>query len=195
MKKIEFYRILSKLDKSGKNNLKLEQYRTDIGAAYELMEFVDSQTGIRGKNIADVGCGNGILGISAAVWGAEKVDLYDIDTRAVTSAENNISLLRLENAAALCMDLFDIRDKYDIAISNPPFGFQSNFSLAAFIKKIKSMAGDIFFIYKNNKEIRKIADENGLSVHDMGGIKLEKSLPFHKKNYYILPTVIVYGLK
>ncbi|MCL4361940.1 methyltransferase [Candidatus Parvarchaeota archaeon] len=192
MKKIDFYREIAKLDKIEKNSLRLEQYSTDIDTAYQFINFVDYNISITGKNVADLGCGNGILGISAALLGAAEVDLYDIDENAVYSAKQNIEKLHINNAKSIRMDIFDVDKKYEIVISNPPFGFQSNFSLSAFIKKINSLADNLFFIYKDNLEIRKIADSNGFLIHKIEDIKLERTLPFHKKSYYSLPVVIVY---
>lgn len=194
MKKIDFYRELAKLNKPEKNSLKLEQYSTDIDTAYRFIHFVDYNVSIIGKTVADLGCGNGILGISAALLGAAEVDLYDIDEKAVCSAKQNIEKLHIKNAKPIHMDIFDVNKKYEIAVSNPPFGFQSNFSLYAFIKKANSLAENIFFIYKDNQEIRKIADSIGFSVYNIENMMLEKTLPFHKKSYYSLPVVIVYKI-
>ncbi|MCL4398413.1 MAG: methyltransferase [Candidatus Parvarchaeota archaeon] len=192
MKKIDFYREISKLDKIEKNSIRLEQYSTDIDTAYQFIQFIDYNAGMKGKTVADLGCGNGILGISAALLGAEKVDLYDIDEKAVYAAKQNIETLKVKNANAICIDLFDIKKKYDIVVSNPPFGFQSSFNLNAFIKKTTSISDNVFFIYKDNQEIRKITENTGFSIYKIRDIKLEKTLPFHKKSYYSLPVVIVY---
>jgi len=192
MKKIDFYKELTKLNKTGKNNVKFEQYSTDIDAAYNLIHFIDYNVNITGKTVADLGCGNGILGIAAALFGAGEVDMYDIDENAISVAKNNIEKLHIKNAKLIHMDIFDINEGYDVIVSNPPFGFQSNFNLNAFIKKINSLSKNIFFIYKDNQEIKKIAKDNDFSVYKIEDIKLEKTLPFHKKSYYSLPTVIVY---
>jgi predicted RNA methylase len=192
MKKINFYREITKLDKMGKNNLKLEQYSTDIDTAYQLTHFIDYNVGIECKTVADLGCGNGILGISAALFGAGKVDMYDIDEKAVYAAKQNIEKLHIKNAKPIHRDMFDINEKYDIIVSNPPFGFQSNFNLNAFIKRVNSLSENIFFIYKDNQEIKKKAEDNGFSIYKINDIKLESTLAFHKKSYYSLPIVIVY---
>lgn len=192
MKKIEFYRELSKLKKTGVNKAHLEQYRTDIETAYELTSFIASEIGIEGKTVADLGCGDGILGIAAGLMHAGNVDMYDIDKNAVSVAEENITLLGLKNARAIDMDVFDVKKRYDIAVSNPPFGLQSNFDVKAFIKKAEELSDNLFFVYKDNKAIRKTAEDNGLQVLKINDLKIEKSLPFHKKDYYTLPVVIVY---
>lgn len=195
MKKIEIYKNLSKLEKINNNIAKLEQYSTNVELAYELNSFIDSEITIKDKKVTDIGCGNGILGITAKLFGAKLVDMYDIDEKAIDIARSNILKEGISNVNAIKLDLFDIKDTYDIAISNPPFGFQSNFNIEAFIKKLKNLADNIFFIYKDNKNIAKIAEKNNLQLRYLGNIKLEKTMNFHKKNNYILPTVVIYSKK
>ena len=195
MKKIEIYKNLSKLEKINNNIAKLEQYSTNVELAYELNSFIDSEITIKDKKVTDIGCGNGILGITAKLFGAKLVDMYDIDEKAIDIARSNILKEGISNVNAIKLDLFDIKDTYDIAISNPPFGFQSNFNIEAFIKKLKNLADNVFFIYKDNKNIAKIAEKNNLQLRYLGNIKLEKTMNFHKKNNYILPTVVIYSKK
>ncbi len=51
----------------------------------DLMEVAD-------KSVIDVGCGSGILGISAAICGAKSVYMCDIDGQAVEFAQKNVEL-------------------------------------------------------------------------------------------------------
>lgn len=46
--------------------------------------------GVKGKKVFDIGCGTGILGISAAKLGAEKVVCVDIDDAAVNTSKENV---------------------------------------------------------------------------------------------------------
>lgn len=186
---------MSKIERNQSNKLRLEQYSTDIEMAYDTMSFIDSKSCIAGKNVADLGCGNGILGITAAIFGAKNVDMYDIDRDMTELAKKNVGALELDNINTINKDIFDVDYKYDIAVSNPPFGFQSNFSIIAFIKKANKIADNLFFIYKDNKNIRNLAQINDMSVFELGDIKLQKSQYFHKKNSYTLPVILVYRLK
>lgn len=54
----------------------------------ELMQTFD----FAGKNVYDVGCGSGILGIAAAKLGAGSVVMADIDENAVRAAKENAAL-------------------------------------------------------------------------------------------------------
>jgi 16S rRNA (guanine1207-N2)-methyltransferase len=77
------------------------------------------------RRIIDLGCGTGILGISAAtLWPECEVLLADADARAVECARSNIDRLGL---SARCRVLWwDAREsppenRFDLALVNPPF--------------------------------------------------------------------------
>ena len=60
-----------------------------------------------GDVVLDVGCGSGILGITAAKLGAKKVVMTDIDECAVTAAKRNSELNGVKNAEVLLKNLLD----------------------------------------------------------------------------------------
>ncbi|MCR5625085.1 MAG: 50S ribosomal protein L11 methyltransferase, partial [Lachnospiraceae bacterium] len=80
-------------------------------------------------HLLDVGCGSGILGITALLMGAKKVSMIDIDTGAIDNVNENIELNntfsgKYETAAG---DIFKKKDreklamlseKYDIVVAN-----------------------------------------------------------------------------
>ena len=57
--------------------------------------------------VLDVGCGSGILGISASKLGAKKVLMTDIDECAVRSTEHNMQLNGITNGEVLLKNLLD----------------------------------------------------------------------------------------
>ena len=57
--------------------------------------------------VLDVGCGSGILGISASKLGAKKVLMTDIDECAVRSTEHNMKLNDITNGEVLLKNLLD----------------------------------------------------------------------------------------
>lgn len=80
----------------------------------ELMQEED----VAGKCAADVGCGSGILTVTALKLGAEKVVATDIDKQAVEAAEKNCSLNGVK-AKIMHTDLLpDERGDYDIILAN-----------------------------------------------------------------------------
>lgn len=54
------------------------------------------QMNLCGKRILDVGCGSGILGLSALLLGAESAELVDIDSQATSVAQHNAEINGLQ---------------------------------------------------------------------------------------------------
>ena len=57
--------------------------------------------------VLDVGCGSGILGITASKLGAKKVIMTDIDECAVTATEHNMRLNGIVNGKVMLKNLLD----------------------------------------------------------------------------------------
>ena len=57
--------------------------------------------------VLDVGCGSGILGITASKLGAKEVVMTDIDECAVVASEHNMKLNGIKNAKVLLKNLLD----------------------------------------------------------------------------------------
>ena len=82
----------------------------------------------QGKNVLDMGCGSGILGIGAALLGAEHIDAVDIDMVASRIAEENAEKNNLPNGKmdVYCGNVLTDSDfwnkfannKYDIILAN-----------------------------------------------------------------------------
>ncbi|HCA05312.1 MAG TPA: 50S ribosomal protein L11 methyltransferase [Ruminococcaceae bacterium] len=73
-----------------------------------------------GDDVLDVGCGSGILGISALLLGANKAVGVDIDEVAVRTAAENAALNGVQNRfTAVCGSFTDkVEGKYDIVLAN-----------------------------------------------------------------------------
>lgn len=81
----------------------------------ELLEGLE----IKGKKVIDVGCGSGILGISAAILGAENVFCCDIDQEAVALAKENAEINHVRNITIKQGDLLSVcSEKADIVFAN-----------------------------------------------------------------------------
>ena len=57
--------------------------------------------------VIDVGCGSGILGISASKLGAKSVIMTDIDECAVVATEHNMKLNGVKNGVVMLKNLLD----------------------------------------------------------------------------------------
>jgi len=86
-------------------------------------EFIDGLD-LKGKNVADVGTGSGILALAAARAGAASVLAVDINPNAVLSAEENAQLNGFgDRVSAASMDLLvDVppQPTFDVILSSPP---------------------------------------------------------------------------
>lgn len=70
-----------------------------------------------GKDVIDVGCGSGILGIAAALTGAKSVYMCDIDPLAVKFATENAALNGVD-VKVECADLIEGDATADLIIAN-----------------------------------------------------------------------------
>ena len=172
----------------------LEQYQTPPSIAGEMIHYISNNYSFNNYSIADLGCGTGILGISAALCGCKNVFLFDIDEEALDIAKNNIEQLELEdNIQIIQMDVNQLRqcnklNKYfDLVITNPPFGIRSeNGADIEFLKTASFICNNtIFSLHKFStiNFLKKLYNKNG--INDIQSFKIEYNLPktykFQKK--------------
>ncbi|NJD58002.1 MAG: hypothetical protein C3F13_10675 [Anaerolineales bacterium] len=76
-----------------------------------------------GAKVLDAGCGYGVIGITAAMLGAGKVDLIDNNLLAVAASHETIHVNQVNSCTALAGDLLEPLTplQYDLVLSNPPF--------------------------------------------------------------------------
>ena len=172
----------------------LEQYQTPPSIAGEMIHYISNNYSLNNYSIADLGCGTGILGISAALCGCKNVFLFDIDEEALDIAKNNIEQLELEdNIQIIQMDVNQLKqcnklNKYfDLVITNPPFGIRSeNGADIEFLKTASYICNNtIFSLHKFStiNFLKKFYNKNG--INDIKSFKIEYNLPktykFQKK--------------
>lgn len=77
----------------------------------------------RGKKLLDMGCGSGIQGIVAGVYGATQVTCSDISSYAVRNTRENVKRFSLEDRVGVVQgDLFEhISDTANVIVCNHPF--------------------------------------------------------------------------
>ena len=172
----------------------LEQYQTPPSIAGEMIHYISNNYSLNNYSIADLGCGTGILGISAALCGCKNVFLFDIDEEALDIAKNNIEKLELEdNIQIIQIDVNQLRNcnklnKYfDLVITNPPFGIRSeNGADIEFLKTASYICNNtIFSLHKFStiNFLKKFYNKKG--INDIKSFKIEYNLPktykFQKK--------------
>jgi len=73
--------------------------------------------------VLDLGCGNGVVGVSIAIlFPHTQVECCDINMHAVTLAKTNIKKFMLENCKAYRSDIYNKTiSKFDTILTYPPF--------------------------------------------------------------------------
>lgn len=73
----------------------------------------------RGEGVLDVGCGSGVLGIAAALFGAATVVAIDIDPLAITVTTENATINGVEAVlAASTTPLAEVSGEYSLVVAN-----------------------------------------------------------------------------
>jgi len=122
--------ILSGLEPHPSNSVELEQYTTDGDLAVRwLSDIVAFGDLAEGCTVADLGAGNGVLGLGALAMGAGRALLVEADQAACEVARSNAESLGFADSveviqATLGSDPVDL-SSVDVIISNPPWGRQT----------------------------------------------------------------------
>lgn len=73
----------------------------------------------RGAGVLDVGCGSGVLGIAAALFGAPRVVAIDIDPIAISVTTENAAINRVDHVLATSITpLAGISGEYSLVVAN-----------------------------------------------------------------------------
>lgn len=192
MNKKELSIILSKLHTFEKSKLELEQYQTecDIAASIAWQAFMSKE--VEGKKVADLGCGNGILGIAALILGAKQAMFLDIDKEAIKLAKENLKIAEKElkikfKAKFLTKDVIDFDEKCDLILQNPPFGIQGEkHADRSFLIKAMQYSSIIYSIHSLESKdfIKKLAADSGFTaiVVEELDFPIKRAYSFHKKD-------------
>lgn len=138
---------LSKLTPHPCRDVTLEQYATEGDLAAYWMLAVDQLDRLEGKVVADLGAGNGILGIGALLLGARRVVFVETDEHALEVLRSNVASLEDDladraNVVAARVGLDDLPlDDVDLVVMNPPWGVQRERADRPFLEAAFSSAG------------------------------------------------------
>lgn len=186
MNKKQLAITLSKLEQLKEHTQKLEQYTTPSETAAEIVWHAYMNNDIKGKTIADLGCGSGILGKAALLLGAKKVYFIDIDKEAIKTAENNC-----KEGIFVNKDISLFNEKTDTIIQNPPFGTVNKHIDQKFLKKAFNLSNNIYSIHKTStkKFLEKLARKNNFKVQSTDFLfRIPKTLEKHKKKAVFIET-------
>ena len=181
---------LSKLLKFEKPKLKSEQYSTDSESAAVVLWDASLRNNIKGKIIADLGAGTGILGIGALMMGAKKVFFVERDEEVIPTLKENLK--GFKNFKIINDNIASFNEKVDVVIQNPPFGTKEKHADRAFLAKAFSISPVIYSIHKASTDrfVRKISEDNGFAVSNVIPLELIiwNTQKYHKKKIHRVNT-------
>jgi len=185
---LEIY--LSKLNQVSYPKVELEQYPTPGNIAAEVLWYAYMNNDIKNKIVADLGCGNGILGIGAALLGAKKLFFLDSDPTSLLIAKKNFNSLNLSNALFLRDDVKNFRNKVDTVIQNPPFGVQNEHADREFLLKAFEISNRIYSFHKLESKsfIEALIRNTHFKLKEVlkFDFPLKKSQEFHEKKVHLV---------
>lgn len=146
MRKRQLEMLLEQISDFPAPSAAAEQYKTPAPVAAELLHTAFMRGELKGI-VFDLGCGTGILGIGAALLGAERVLGFDSDLSAVRIARQHAAELECDNIDFICCNINHICGRADTVIMNPPFGAQVKGNDRPFLKKAVEISNIIYSIH------------------------------------------------
>lgn len=94
--------------------------RVDYGSGVLIEQMLDQE--LPGGNILDVGCGYGPIGLFAAKkWPGRRVDMVDVNERAMALARRNAAANGAGNVNIFASDRYqEVSGQYAMIVTNPP---------------------------------------------------------------------------
>jgi len=166
--------LLSSLEQIQFQSVELEQYSTngDLAARWltDISTFGDLHESC---SVADLGAGNGVLGLGAIALGAGRTTLIEVDQTACDIASKNADKLGFTDLvevtqASIGNDSIEL-DSVDVIISNPPWGRQSPKADRPFLDAILAARTPSHLMHSaESNHIEPLFEEHGWSVERYG---------------------------
>lgn len=182
--------LLSQLSPHPKPKLHWEAYTLDAESAAEIAYIAgQANDDIRGKRVIDLGCGTGVLAISASLMGAKFVVGVDIDREAVKVAKKNAEGLDAMIEFAIC-DIDSVVGRFETTIMNPPFGSWKRGADVMFLEKAVEISDTTYSLHKRgdfNREFlrSKVSHLGGMvdRIYELD-ITIPRTFDFHQRERY-----------
>jgi putative methylase len=199
---VEFLRLrdleiaLESIERLEEYNVTLEQYPTPAPIVATVLYAAQMEhSDITGKTVCDLGCGDGIFAIGAALLGADKVIGVDVQSKALKASQMNSRLLGIEDIVDWVLgDVSSLQlcCPIDTVVSNPPFGVKNRGADLRFLKKAISLADVIYSMHlagdKNRAFLSKEIEKLGATVTQLETFQfpIGRLFEFHKKQKHLV---------
>ncbi|MEM1613570.1 MAG: methyltransferase, partial [Thermoplasmatales archaeon] len=147
---------------------------------------------IAGKEVADLGCGNGIFAIGAAILGAARVYAIDKDQRMINLASSNAEMMDVK-IEFINSDVSDFNKPVDTMILNPPFGSHRRGLDIPFIESAIKLSKHFYIIldYNSGDFLSKFIKSRGTVIwEEKSFIEIPRIYTFHRKEKTLIPVRI-----
>ncbi len=138
---------LQRLEGFEEPSASLEQYETPAPLASRLLHLAWSRGDLDGW-VLDLGCGTGVLGVGAALYGARVVGV-DVDSDALRTARHNAESAGVgEKTDWVRGDVGSVPVRQvDTVVMNPPFGAQKRGADRPFLRTAESVADTVYTVH------------------------------------------------
>ncbi|MCY0873708.1 MAG: METTL5 family protein [Acidianus infernus] len=146
----------------------LEQYLTPPEVVADIVWLAFLRGEIKGKRVADLGCGTGRFCAAASFLGAYCACI-EIDNDSITLAKKVFKDLGIDaDFINADVEYFYSQSKFDTVIENPPFGVKRKGYDLIFLNSALDLSNDVVYsIHKSNEKsekiIKNIARKKGFS--------------------------------
>ena len=187
---------LQSMNRITEYDVTLEQYPTPANiAAAILFDAQITHNDITDKDIIDLGCGDGIFAIGAALLGAKRVIGIDVQSKALKVSQTNSSLLGTETTTDFVLgdvEYLTLMESIDTVVSNPPFGVKKRGADLRFLRKALSVAEVTYSIHlageKNRTFLMNEIERLGGTVTQIETFEfpIERIYEFHRKAKHMI---------
>ncbi len=177
-------------------DVSLEQYPTPATIAAAVLFSAEMDHGdIGGKLVFDLGCGDGIFAIGAALLGAKKAVGVDVQSKALKASQRNSNLLGTEDTTDWVLgDVSNLTLKapIDTVLSNPPFGVKKRGADLGFLRKAISIARVTYSMHlsgeKNRVFLRSAVEDLGGDITQIESFEfpIPRIYKFHRKERHMI---------
>jgi putative methylase len=172
-------------------DVSLEQYPTPATIAAAVLFSAEMDHGdIGDKLVFDLGCGDGIFAIGAALLGAKKAVGVDVQSKALKASLRNSNLLGTEDTTDWVLG--DVSNLTLKAPSNPPFGVKKRGADLRFLRKAISIARVTYSMHlsgeKNRIFLRSAVEDLGGDITQIESFEfpIPRIYKFHRKERHMI---------
>ncbi len=133
--------------------------RIDLGSKTLVEAYF--KHGRKNVKVLDVGSGYGFIGLTLAKIMNCQVDLIDVNSRAIHLAKMNSKKNNIKANVFLSDIYSNVKDKYDVIITNPPIKAGKKVYLKILNESFKYLNenGELWFVMRNNHGVKTIYKE------------------------------------